>query len=74
MECSDSGIRLTVWADGQAVILGMADPSRVRVRHSGEGPFEFVCGRQEGQKVAVEYAATATGTVAGVLRGIRFLP
>jgi len=83
VECAGADTRVTVVAEGQAVVLAMPDPSRVAVRGPEGAPagaaFEFVCGPQNGARVMVEYAAAPVapvgpGGIAGVLRGLRFLP
>ncbi len=75
VDCSAREIRLRVIADDRALLLSLPDPGRVQVRKSGTGAFELTCGPVEpATRVAVEYAASADPEIAGVLRGIQFLP
>lgn len=63
-----TGLRIANGAE--AVEVALPDPSRVQV---GGGAAEFVCGAEDGRKVAIQYAAVAKGTDAsGVLRGLQF--
>lgn len=56
--------------NGEAVEVTLADPSRVLI--SG-GSAQFVCGAEDGRKVAIEYAASqGPAATDGVLRGMQF--
>ena len=74
LECSGTGARLHVVVDGKELVLGIPDPSRVLIKHSGGDKVDFECGPQKGYKVAVEYAPKenpAEKTV-GVVKSLEF--
>jgi len=73
--CDAPELRIVVLAGKRSITIGVPYPERVQLRPAGETTLEFTCGKQDGRRVLVEYAAApdpAAGT-AGVLRGIRFL-
>ena len=75
VDCSSPEMRVTVLAADKQLILSVPNPGRVQVRQAEGGIFEFTCGKQEGQRVRVEYAAApANAGIAGTLRGIQILP
>ena len=72
VECTAGKMRITVLAGGRPLVLSIPDPGRVQVRRAGGGDREFVCGKQNGEAVVVEYAVKPGADSDGVLRGIRF--
>jgi tetratricopeptide (TPR) repeat protein len=74
VDCSAKEIRLAVIVDGRTLVLSLPDPGRVQVRKSGSRDFELTCGPVQETRVAVEYAISSDEQIAGVLRGIQFLP
>lgn len=75
VDCSAKEIRLAVIVDDRTLVLSLPDTGRVQVRKSGSGVLELTCGQaQDAPRVAVEYAVSADPGIAGVLRGIQFLP
>jgi tetratricopeptide (TPR) repeat protein len=76
VDCSPAGLQLTIFVQNQPLVLSLPNPGRVQVRQGAAGAFEFVCGKQDGARVLVDYAAAPdpAASVAGILRGIRFLP
>lgn len=75
VDCSGSGLRLVVIVQNAPLLLSVSHPERVQLRPAGSGPLEFTCGKQNGPRVRVEYAASSDPEmeVAGVLKGIQFL-
>jgi tetratricopeptide (TPR) repeat protein len=73
--CSPADLRIVVATGGRAITIGVPHPERVQVRPAGTAVLEFTCGKQDGRRVMVEYAAARDpeGGIAGVLRGIQFL-
>jgi tetratricopeptide (TPR) repeat protein len=76
VDCASGELRLVVLAGERSVALSAPHPERVHVRGAGASEFEFTCGPQPGARVRVEYAASPDplAQVAGILRGIQFLP
>ena len=71
--CSEADLRIVVMSEGRAFTVSVAHPERVQLRPAGIATLEFTCGKQDGRRVLVEYAAGKGRETAGVLRGIRFL-
>ena len=71
VHCADKRLTGIVVGSGRgAAQLAVHDPQQVLISN---GPSEFMCGPQTDTKaVVVEYAAESGGSVAGVVRGIRF--
>ena len=74
LECDGKSARLHVAVGHETMVFKIDDPTKVTLRHSGEGTFEFQCGPQKPFHVVVEYLPDADKTkrVAGVLRVLEF--
>ncbi len=67
IECGQTALRLTVDTPEGKLSLTIPDPTRVQMRRAPEA---FVCGRQPGSPVLVEYAAGKEKE--GIVRGVEF--
>ncbi len=71
VRCTDGRLTgIVVGGASDSAQLAVNDPQQVLI---GNGPSEFMCGPQtDTRTVVVEYAAQPEGSVAGIVRGIRF--
>jgi tetratricopeptide (TPR) repeat protein len=74
LECDGKSARLHVSVGQDVMVFKIDDPSKVSLKHSGEGTFEFRCGPQKPFHVVVEYLPEAEKSkhVAGLLRVLEF--
>lgn len=56
LDCDGKSARLHVLVGGQKMIFEIADPTRVRIKHSGEEQHDFTCGPQKPFPVVVFYS------------------
>jgi tetratricopeptide (TPR) repeat protein len=75
VECTAAGLRLVLSVDNRPLVLNVTYPERVQLRQGAAGALEFTCGKQNGPRVIVEFAAAPDpqAGAAGVVRGIEFL-
>ena len=69
VDCAGGETRLRVQSATATLTLAIPDPSRVRMRNA---PEELVCGPQERSEVDVQYAASKSRGIDGLVRGIDF--
>lgn len=76
--CSADGLLLILQVGNRPLVLSMQYPERVQLSQSDSAAQEFTCGKQNGpHRMVVEYAAAAAdkqSKIAGIVRGIQFLP
>lgn len=64
VECLDEGVRLKIRTQEGELVLRVADPRHVALRHAPAESLEFSCGPQSKERIAVEYfAATSVVTL-----------
>ncbi|HTA46303.1 MAG TPA: tetratricopeptide repeat protein [Bryobacteraceae bacterium] len=74
LDCSGDHPRLEVLVEGKPLILDVAEPEKVVLKHDGAATFDFTCGPQKPVAATIEYTPVSGPgkSPAGNLRGIEF--